>query len=1040
MKLLRTVAALLVALALAVLVVRARNGVETDLYGIADARRGSVLGDIAVGMAGQGRILYEGGDFAELKAAAQTNAAAFVITVAQDFQETLDYLDSRKSGLLAPETRRLLLEGRFHEVAEAAADRLYSPAPPLFSVKDDPFLLASEYAMSLQGGLAGDWTMREGFPVYERADGRIFLLQSLGLAAVPPPRLVDFLRRNMERNAGPDDAMKVWCSGPAFHAACAFVRSQREIGILSVASVVCVLFVGWLLFRSLRFVPWLLLAQGSGLVFAGAAVFLAFDRPHVLTFVFGTSLIGLSVDYVYHARVAGDVRRVFRPLTLSLLTTVACFAPLLFADVVVLRQMALFSIAGLLGSYGVVLLLPAGRPVERRLPPVCAAIIPVRRTPLHRAVLACSVLAILVLVAGLVRVESVPVAGPQGPDGGAAVTRLKVDWRVKATNDPAAFYRPDDRLIVGEQKLAAVSPGQAQRFAFVRGDTVQQALENEEALGVRGLSAVIPSLKRQRENAALVARLVQAEGSNYTEQTGLKMPASPREGFLDPERLADGPLLQMVRSMRVTGGLVSPLPAGAGPVAAGVEVLEPRATLERMFGTFTAATEVLLAWSFGAFALLLALAFGRRVLHYMAPVAMTLVATAGVLGWAGIPVTFFTYLCFFVLAGLGIDYAIFHLSAPSPETRRTVLYAFLTSFVGFGMLSFTDFPVTHAMGVTFAVGLFFAYAFSLVNVFLGWTGPVADAEDGDAGAWHRQAEQSAGHCRVRIMWYLYAWFGKGLLKVVTVPVMACIYPFAKPARRALDAFYAVLAADCAARGEPAPRPRPFRHLLGFAWSLADKTDACTLKKNLPRMTVRDDAGWRAFRSLTAAGRGAFLVSTHVGTVEVLPALPRALDETSIPHVHAFQQMGHDAVFTRMFMRRFDATRLTLHAVEDIGVETAVRMQEAIGRGELVLMAGDRVSAGSGKTLAHDFLGRPCRWPKGVFAFAKLMESPVFFVTCVRTGWNAYETRFRLFDPDAGAGAPTARMLDQYVAFLSEEVREHPGQWYQFYDFFGDRAK
>ena len=293
------------------------------------------------------------------------------------------------------------------------------------------------------------------------------------------------------------------------------------------------------------------------------------------------------------------------------------------------------------------------------------------------------------------------------------------------------------------------------------------------------------------------------------------------------------------------------------------------------------------------------------------------------------------------------------------------------------------------------------------------------------------------------MWCLYAWCGKGLQKLVTVPVMACIYPFAKPARDALRAFYAVLAEVDPAAPRPTHR-QLFRHLLGFAWSLADKTDACTLKKDLPAMAVRDDAGWRAFRDLVSAGRGAFLVSTHVGTVEVLPALPLSLarahtasSPASVPHVHAFQQMGHDAVFTKMFMKHFDASKLTLHAVEGIGVETAVRMQEAIGRGELVLMAGDRVSAGSGKTLAHRFLGRDCRWPKGVFAFAKLMESPVFFVTCVRTGWNAYEARFRLFDAAEGTTAP--RLLDQYVAFLEEEVRAHPGQWYQFYRFFSHPA-
>ena len=152
-------------------------------------------------------------------------------------------------------------------------------------------------------------------------------------------------------------------------------------------------------------------------------------------------------------------------------------------------------------------------------------------------------------------------------------------------------------------------------------------------------------------------------------------------------------------------------------------------------------------------------------------------------------------------------------------------------------------------------------------------------------AWHTQREQSAGRIRLAILWQLYRLFGKGVLKLACIPVMAFIYPFARPAKKALCDFHAVLA-------EFAPSALPksifhfpfstfrlYRHLLGFAWSLADKMDACTLKKNLPTMSVRDDAGARAFQSLIAAKKGAFLISTHLGTIEVLPALAQSPNRT-----------------------------------------------------------------------------------------------------------------------------------------------------------------
>jgi len=954
--------------------------IETDLLALADSgRRGGALQAVSRGLATQGRVLLEGNDTVALRAEAETIARAFDQPPAKPHREIVKFIAGRAAGLLAPETRDLLLAGRFREVSDAAFAKLVGPVPPLFPVKGDPFLLGTDYVLLLQANLAEGWSLDGEFPVCTRGETN-FLLLTLDLAHVDAARIAAFLERCAARPA--DAPVKIWCGGAPFHSARTSERARREIGLLSGISLALVVLFGGMLFRSFRFLPQLLLVQGAGFLCATAALFACFPRPHVLTFVFGTSLIGLSVDYVYHVRAAGGVRVIRRPLTLSLLSTVGCFAPLLFAPVGVLRQMAVFTIAGLVAVYGLVSFIR--QPFIRQSRKGVAGRSRANRT-------------------------TTPLRGGRiwGGRIGLVVLALCGLPRLQLVDDPAAFYRPSVELAAGERRLAEVSPAATTRFAFVPGATLQEALENEERLGVKGLSAVIPSLKRQRENAALVARLVAAEGSNHTARTGIRMPAKAQGAFLDPERLPECPLKRMVDSMYLGGGLLSPLSGAAPP---GVEVLEPRAALREVFGRLTAATVNLLVASLVVFLVFLAIVFRRAFLCMAWPFVLTFASTAGVLGWLGVPVTFFTLLCFFVLAGLGVDYVVFHRGDPAPETRRTVFYSFLTSFAGLGMLAFTDFAVTRAMGVTFAVGLFFAYVFSC-------GGSSRAAPD---GPWFRQTEQSAGTLRLRFMWWVYVHLGKTALKILCIPVMAFIFPFAASARRALRAFYSVL-------GVRASDIRIFRHLLGFAWSLVDKTDACTLKRDLPRMTVRDDAGSHAFRALVAAGRGAFLVSTHVGTVEVLPAL--AAGGGRVPHMHAFQQMGHDAVFTRMFMRHFDASRVTLHAVEAIGVETACAMQEAIARGDLVLMAGDRVSAGSGRTLAHDFLGRPCRWPKGVFAFARLMECPVFFVSCVRTGWNAYACRFAAFD-----GEP-ARMLDGYVAFLEEETRRHPEQWHQFYDFF-----
>ena len=1010
---LRIAFGLLLAASVGVLAWRACGGlrVETDLTSLVSAENLPALRDVSADRTRQGRLLFEGPDADAVHAAADAFSSNLPACATFDLRATLRAFAGRTAGLLSAETRGLLRAGRYREVATASAARLFGPVPPFFSVKDDPFLLATDYVMALQSNLSPGWSLRDGYPVCTR-DGVHFLLVALETERLSLDAAEDLRRRVEARNATAADGVRIWCCGPLFHMARAATRAKTEVNVLSGVSVACVVLLGVLLFRSLRFVPQLLCAVGASFLVASGALFAVCPRPHALTFVFGTTLIGLAVDYVYHARAAGDVARVARPLGISLVTTLACFTPLLCSEVTALRQMALFTMAGL-GT--VCMTVFAWGPCGPGLPAVEEA--PRARGPGRagrwaRALLLC----------------------------GAALGLFRLD----VSTSPADFYRPDAYLAAGERRFLEVGPAAGTRVALVTGDSLQACLEHEEAAGLKGLSAVIPSIRRQRENAALAARLAAHEGARYAALTGLRMPGEAATNvFLDVEVAATGALKRLVAPFRLAPTrLVAPCPAGFVPADPHVEVLDPRTALEGLFARFLASTCRLLGVSLGLLAVLLLAFFRKRFFLYVGPVVASVAATGGMLGWLGIPLTSFTLLCFFVMVGLGLDYVVFHRSRPGTATRRTVRASFLSSLAGFGLLAFTAFPVTQAMGVTFAFGLFFAYVFSLggegvrraedVAPYQG----VAAAPAGLASApWHAQREQSAGRGRMWFMWSVYARCGKTALKLVTVPVMAFIYPFAGPARRALRTYYAVLAAFRGRKDAPSVGAWTlYRHLLGFAWSLADKTDACTLRKDLPQMSVRDDAGGRAFRNLVAARKGAFLVSTHLGTVEVLPALASAHRDAGeeIPHVHAFQQMGHDAVFTRMFMRHFDATHVTLHAVEEIGVETAVRMQEAIGRGELVLMAGDRVGARSGKTFDHAFLGRPCRWPKGVFVFAKLMACPVFFVTCVRTGWNAYECHFHRY---TGPASSPARMLDEYTAFLEAETLAHPDQWYQFYDFF-----
>lgn len=942
-RMLRVALLALVAAAGASLFFTVRNGVETDLLALAGDVGGG-LKDAASAMSTSARFLVR----AESEEAAKSRLEDLGVSAksSSEMSAALTAVAPYAHGFLSRSTRRLLEAGEYAAVRDAAVARLYSPMPPALPLNVDPFLLFTDWAMDAAAS-KGEWVAVN-----------VYLSTGQAAAALAAVR-------------GADD---VRCAGAPFHAAVASERSKSEVNVLSAVSLAFVVLFGWMLVRSFRFVPLLIAVQAAAFCVASAALFAVFGKPHLVTFVFGTSLIGLSVDYVYHSLAAK--RPISRPLTLSFLSTAACFLPLMLSDVGVMNQMALFTVAGLATVYAAVMLFlrPDGSAVGGCGGEVSGDAIALAKGVSGRPWLRFAAVAAVAVLP--------PLVGIVGVECGVFERRDTVDI--------SRFYRPDPYLAEGERIAAEMSGG-----------------------------SLIPSAGEQRRNIRLVAALYAAEGERYRSMTGL--------------------------------------PAAAFAISESCPVFDPKGAIEGLFAGWLRETDRLLCVSLAVLALALVFLFRRECIDFIIPVAVAYSATYGLLVCMGETMNFFTKICFFLFVGLGLDYSVFGWHGASRAAGKAVLYSFLTSFVGFGLLGFTDFSVTRSMGITLAFGLAVSYfaarmccGFSRAAFRLdGGQTPAAGARHSvivtDAPQqWHEQREQCASRFWMQFMWLSYAMFGKTFQRLIFLFAMPFIYLFSVPARTALATFYRTLSVHSGTEMRPTAW-RLFRHILGFAWGLMDKTDACTLRKNLPEMSVRDDDGWRRFKALVDSGKGVFLMCSHVGTVGVLPALPETLKRKGIsavfPKVHAFQQMGHDAIFMKVFMRHFDATRFEFHAVEDIGVETAVSMQEAIGRGEIVIMAGDRTSAGSGSVLRHKFLGVDCLWPKGVFRFAELMESPVFAVVCVRTGWNRYDVHIAdLMNGEGERPASYRRrsgaIFENYVRFLEAETIAHPEQWYQFYDFFG----
>jgi predicted LPLAT superfamily acyltransferase len=869
------------------------RGFETDLYALV-GEGDPVLKAVSEGMDTKVRVLCENADEAErCRRVADFDPPA-------DPEKIKELVRSKGRGLLSWKTRNLLARGESARVLRGVERRDYS-GTGLFPKADDPYYFLNDFLVELKRFMP------------KNLEGRVLLTGDVR----------NFKEGDVEeliRLARASDG-RISLGGSPFHVHIATTSSKREINLLGTVSLAAVLFFGWMLFRRWSFLPSVAAVLAAGFIAGLAAVQLLPGRPHVLTLLFGTSLIGLGVDYCYHALNGAATRK----LCAAFVTTALSFLPLMFSDVSVLNQMAVFTIAGLMMVFSLsVLFFRRGNPVPAKSD----------QAPAIRWMRPVQLIVLAAAGIGIVWFES--------------------------GNDVSRFHKMDPLMAAGEAKIAKMCGSGAKRLLL------------------------LPLDAWQRENAALKAKIAEPDGE-----------------FLSAADLPPG----MTFSVGGTDYLAMPAFDGERFPVEGELLVDPKNRLTEMFDGFAAQACRFLAVSFALMLLVLAAVFRRRFLLCALPVAATVTATAGVLGWMGVPVDFFQALSFFIVIGLGVDYVVFHLDSTAGSRERTVVrYGFLTSATGFGLLAFTSFQVTRSMGLTLAAGLAFAYLFSFPG-----GGRRSDRRRERAESWNEQREQSAGKFRILLMWSIYRVFGKHVAKIIFTPAAFFIYLFARPARRSLAQFREVTGIKAGT----------FRTILNFAWSLFDKTDACTLKKNLPSITVTGDKEWMK--------GGCFLLSTHIGCVEVMPSLRQAAGVGNTPRVHAFQQLGHNAVFTSMFLRYLDPGQLTLHAVEDIGVETAVEMKAAVERGEIVLMAGDRPSAGSKAVLHRDFFGRDCVWPKGVFRFAALLECPVFAVVCVATGWNSYEVRTKRLEGD---------VLGGYVDFLEREALANPAQWYNFYGFFG----
>ena len=587
--------------------------------------------------------------------------------------------------MIGKNDRNLLADEKFSDIANNARLKMEtSMSPNVLPLSQDPFLLFTNYLFEMAKN-GTNWVPQNGVLWQYVAPYNYYML-TVKLNISDNEELVKSVKK-LKTGIGKPDDVQIYMGGAPVHTAEMYNRSKIELGIISILAIVAVIVLNYILFRRARTILPIMVSLAVGYLAGTIALFLCFGAPHILVFVFGTSLIGLGIDYTFHIINIGnkrDTKLVQQNILYSLLTTIICFAPLMFSSILMLRQIAVFTIVGLVAIYAFIKLFVS-----------CRADGPKQKfvRPLNKKI------GIWVTV-GLVL-------------GTVLACRF-----ARVENNISAIYKPTADLAISEQKIAVLNQSDKSAMMVVRGDNIQSVLETEEEIrnsGVDffGVSSFVPSARRQIENQEMVKKLYAAQAKNIRNIMGLK--SLPR--FVEGDLVNIENLGKRVKNFLFEkDGFVY----SVGSVSADALVENPNARIiapaKQIQSQMTKYSHEVyrLLWLCGIILVIgLVVLYRGRAFRYLLPPLLGVGGTIAILTAFGMSITFFHLLGLFIVIGLGLDYAIFHINAGRGGEMWPVFYSFLTSFIGFGLLAFTSFSIISALGMTLAIGIAVSYVVSL---------------------------------------------------------------------------------------------------------------------------------------------------------------------------------------------------------------------------------------------------------------------------------------------------------------------------------------
>ena len=580
---------------------------------------------------------------------------------------------------------------------------------------------------------------------FDRAGARALLLARTKAGGMDIPAQEDALAAIQDAFAAAEPgAARLLLTGPPVFARDAARAIRGDVERISIVSSLLVLGLLWWRFRSALVLAAIAAPVIASVAIAALAVQAIFGMVHGVALGFGATMLGVSVDYpvlMIGHRKRGEPApatraRIGRAFVLAVAAALLGLAAMLFSGFAGLMQLGVFAAAGLLACAVLTWTVLPRLIVAANLAPVADAnpawLTRVEAWREHRAwallPIAAAVLALAVhrpaWEGDLQKLSPVPAeslaldrelrAELGAPDAGQIllVRAPSADLLLQAQERliPALDRLRSDGAIEGAELAARFLPSAATQAARV------QALPDDATLAQRVGAARAGLPFRADAFAPFLAAVA-------TARTAPPLTLASLAGTLLGARLAplmlqrgDGWIGPVILS-----GVARPADVAAAAAEAGVLYFDMRAELGGILSTATAQAWWWLAGSgLAVFALLLAgLRDVGRTLRVLGAVAAAIVLTLAVLSSIGARISLIHLVALQLVAGVGLDYALFFARRQLDEeerarTLRTLVTCNLMTLLTFGLLAACQTPILRDIGMTVAVGAFSAMAFSFL--------------------------------------------------------------------------------------------------------------------------------------------------------------------------------------------------------------------------------------------------------------------------------------------------------------------------------------